>query len=70
MLRRALRHRSFRFGGAVLAAVALVSLAAPLLTPYDPTVQNLSERLVEPFWAPVQELISADIAFRAVAIQV
>jgi peptide/nickel transport system permease protein len=47
---RAQRHVGFWVGGGILAIFVLATLAAPLLTPYDPAVQDLAHRLVEPFW--------------------
>lgn len=38
------------FGLLVMASLLLVALAAPLLAPYDPTAQSLSDRLLPPFW--------------------
>jgi peptide/nickel transport system permease protein len=45
---RWLGNRSFAAGGAILGAVALLSLGAPLLTPYDPIAQDLSQFLLPP----------------------
>lgn len=39
-------------GGTVIALVALVAIFAPLIAPYSPTQQNLSETLLPPAWAP------------------
>lgn len=50
-LRRAMRHAGFWFGGVVLALIVFAVLAAPLITPHDPATQDLSKRLVEPFWS-------------------
>jgi len=47
-LRRVLGHRGFIIAGAILAAIVLMALAAPLLAPYDPYTQNLDRRLVPP----------------------
>jgi peptide/nickel transport system permease protein len=38
------------FGLIVMSSLILVALAAPLLAPYDPAAQSLSDRLVPPFW--------------------
>ncbi len=51
-LRRALRHGSFWVGGGILAAIVLAAVFAPLLTPFDPTWQDLSKRLLPPVWNP------------------
>ncbi|MDF3042867.1 MAG: appC [Thermomicrobiales bacterium] len=45
---RWLRDRSFAIGMVILGVVALLSLFAPLLTPYDPTAQDLSQFLLPP----------------------
>jgi peptide/nickel transport system permease protein len=45
---RWLRNRSFAAGIAVLGLAALLSLFAPLLTPYDPIAQDLSQFLLPP----------------------
>src|SRR5213593_309004 len=47
-LRRAARARLAPFGAAVLLAAIVVALAAPLLAPYDPLAQNLSNALARP----------------------
>src|SRR5262245_11261996 len=47
-LRRAARARLAPFGAAVLLIAVIVALAAPLLAPYDPLAQNLSNILARP----------------------
>lgn len=37
-------------GGTLLAAIILIALLAPLLAPHDPIAQDLSRRLLPPFW--------------------
>lgn len=49
-VRRSFRHGSFWIGASLLIAIILVGLFAPLLTPHDPTMQDLSKRLVPPAW--------------------
>src|SRR5829696_9475673 len=49
-LRRTLRHGSFWAGGGILLLILLAAVFAPLLTPHDPTWQDLSKRLVPPVW--------------------
>jgi peptide/nickel transport system permease protein len=49
-LQHALRHGSLWIGGGILLVIALAALLAPLLTPYDPTYQDLGRRLVPPVW--------------------
>ncbi len=46
------RHRRIVIGGAILALIALVAVFAPLLSPTDPYTQDLTRRLVPPFWYP------------------
>lgn len=46
--RRAARNGSALIGGAVLLAVLVIGLAAPLLAPHDPYAQDLSKRLLPP----------------------
>lgn len=50
-LRRALRHGSFWAGGLILIAIVLAAAFAPLLTPHDPSLQDLSQRFIPPVWA-------------------
>jgi peptide/nickel transport system permease protein len=49
-LQRALRHGSLWIGGGILLVIALAALLAPVLTPHDPTFQDLGRRLVPPVW--------------------
>jgi peptide/nickel transport system permease protein len=49
-LRRLLRHGSFRIGGGIMLVIVLAALFAPLLSPHDPTFQDLGKRLVPPIW--------------------
>jgi peptide/nickel transport system permease protein len=51
MRRRALTHIGFLFGAAVMLAVILVAIFAPLLTSYDPYAQDLTQRLIPPVWS-------------------
>ena len=48
--RRAVRHGSFWVGGAILVIIILAAIFAPLLTPYDPALQDLAHRFVPPVW--------------------
>ena len=48
--RRALRHRGLVLGTLLVGAVVLVALFAPALAPYDPYAQDLTRRLIPPFW--------------------
>lgn len=37
-------------GGTLLALIVLIALLAPLLAPHDPIAQDLTRRLLPPFW--------------------
>jgi peptide/nickel transport system permease protein len=50
-LRRAFGHGSLWIGGGILLLVILAAVLAPLLAPHDPYAQDLSKRLVAPFWS-------------------
>jgi len=50
--RAVLRQRSLVIGGVVLLTIAVLALLAPWLTPYDPAIPNLANRLKPPFWDP------------------
>ncbi len=47
-VRRLARRRTSLFGLVVVAVVVLTALAAALVTPFDPTEQNIGERLKSP----------------------
>jgi peptide/nickel transport system permease protein len=49
-LQRALRHGSLWIGGGIMLVIALAALLAPVLTPHDPTLQDLGRRLIPPVW--------------------
>ncbi len=48
--RRALSHNGFLIGCAILLALILVAVLAPLLAPHDPYAQTLAKRLLPPVW--------------------
>ncbi len=48
---RARGHPGFLTGAAILALLAIVALAAPLLAPHDPYAQDLSRRMIAPVWS-------------------
>lgn len=48
--RRIFGHTTFLIGAAILLAIILMAIFAPLLAPHDPYAQNLSQRLIPPFW--------------------
>jgi peptide/nickel transport system permease protein len=52
MRRRARGHWGLLIGGSWFLLVVLLAIFAPLLAPQDPYDQDLSRRLIEPFWAP------------------
>lgn len=54
-MRRHLFGRKFKIttGGAIIAAVALGAVLAPLIAPWDPYQQNLLVRLRPGFWSPL-----------------
>jgi len=45
-----LKQPSAMLGGSIIAAYLLIALLAQLISPYDPTVGNLGERLIPPSW--------------------
>lgn len=49
-LRRALAHGGFVVGAAILILTVLAAVLAPWISPHDPIVQNLPNRLLPPFW--------------------
>lgn len=50
MRRRARGHAGLLVGAGVLAVIACMALAAPLLAPHDPYAQDLGRRLIPPIW--------------------
>jgi peptide/nickel transport system permease protein len=48
--RRIFAHKGLVFGSALLGAMLLMAALAPLLSPYDPYVQDLTRRLIPPIW--------------------
>ncbi|UEM01780.1 ABC transporter permease [Skermanella rosea] len=48
--RRMFGQKSFVFGVGLLLVIVAVALLAPVLAPHDPYAQNLSQRMVPPFW--------------------
>jgi peptide/nickel transport system permease protein len=58
-LRRAWRNRSAALGGALLLAWLLIALFAPVIAPYSPTAQKITNRLKPPsaqHWFGTDEL--------------
>ena len=50
LLRRCLGHGGLVLGGAMLAAIIAIALAAPFIAPHDPYNQDLAHRLIPPIW--------------------
>jgi len=48
--RRMRRHRGLIIGGAAVLLTFLVAVFAPVLAPYDPYAQDLTNRLIPPIW--------------------
>jgi peptide/nickel transport system permease protein len=48
--RRVFAHKGLVFGSALLGAILLIAALAPLLSPHDPYVQDLTRRLIPPIW--------------------
>jgi len=48
--RRVRRETGILIGGGMLAVLVLIALFAPWLAPHDPVAQDLTRRLLPPFW--------------------
>src|SRR3990170_1144360 len=48
--RRIFRHAGLTIGGGVLIFILAMALLAPLIAPYDPYFQDLTQRLIPPVW--------------------
>src|SRR3546814_18553031 len=48
--RRIFRHAGLTIGGGVLLFILAMAILAPLLAPYDPYFQDLTQRLIPPVW--------------------
>lgn len=48
--RRILGHHSMTLGVAILTAIVLAALAAPLISLHDPYAQDMARRLIPPVW--------------------
>ena len=46
---RLVRNKGLMIGGIILLLLTLIALTAPVISPYDPNITNLQERLVRPF---------------------
>lgn len=51
-LGKVLRHRGLMLGLVLLGVIFAMAIFAPLLAPFDPYDQDLSRRLIPPFWSP------------------
>jgi len=49
-LRRLLGYRGLMLGAVMLGVIVLAAIFAPLLAPYDPYSQDVSQRLIPPLW--------------------
>ena len=49
-MNRALHHKTFVIGAALLLLIGLMAVLAPWLAPHDPYAQDLANRSVPPFW--------------------
>ena len=49
-LRRVLGHRGLTLGGILLGLILLAAVFAPWLSPHDPYAQDVTQRLIPPFW--------------------
>ncbi|NVK35790.1 MAG: ABC transporter permease [Rhodobacteraceae bacterium] len=47
---KALRNTGVSIGGTIMLVIVLVAVFAPLLAPHDPLAQDLTKRLLPPFW--------------------
>jgi peptide/nickel transport system permease protein len=54
LLGRLVRRRTALFGMLVVAAVVLTAVFAPVVSPFDPLAQDISQRLREPGWQDPQ----------------
>jgi peptide/nickel transport system permease protein len=54
LLRRLMRRRTALFGMLVVAGVLLTAAFAPVIAPFDPLAQDISQRLREPGWRDAQ----------------
>ncbi len=52
IVRKVTAHRGLTLGLVLLAAIFAMAIFAPLIAPFDPYDQDLSRRLIPPFWSP------------------
>ena len=45
-----LKNKALLIGGGLLLLIVLIAIFAPLLSPFDPYVQDLNNRTIPPFW--------------------
>ncbi|HKI98651.1 MAG TPA: ABC transporter permease [bacterium] len=50
LLRRTFGHHGVTIGATVLLAIILMAVLAPVLAPHDPYHQDLTRRMIGPFW--------------------
>lgn len=51
MAKRARTHVGFLLGTTIVLAFVITAILTPLIAPYDPYTQDLTQRLLPPFWA-------------------
>lgn len=49
---KVLAHRGLTLGLVLLGLIFAMAILAPLIAPFDPYEQDLSRRLIPPFWSP------------------
>lgn len=52
IVRKVTAHRGLTLGLILLTAIVAMAVFAPLIAPFDPYDQDLSRRLIPPFWSP------------------
>lgn len=52
LMRKILGHRGLTLGLILLGIIVFMAVFAPLLAPYDPYDQDLTRRMLPPFWNP------------------
>ena len=50
LLRRIMGHKGLLLGSTILLVILFMTVFAPLLSPYEPYQQDLTQRLIPPFW--------------------
>ena len=50
LCRRVFKNHSFLIGALILIVIIIMAVLAPFIAPFDPYDQDLSRRLINPFW--------------------